>query len=1190
MRHGRSGGFAVWRWAGVGLLLSMGCAGDPPTGLGEAKHAGGPIVRWDLQHKPLPEIPLPNDAATTLDPTSPTGRRVNVSLIAPTFLESDLRAKADRLSGFGVFQPITVAFDKPLDLANILARQVDDTTPKDDVAYVLNIDRNSEGFGERVPLDFSGGPFPLALERPDAYFDNDPRKSSMNLLLETVQEDRNCNGTLDPGEDTDFDGVLDRPNTFGLEWHEDANCNGKLDPGEDWDCDGELDANPSIADGLMEDTNCNGVLDDGEDLDCDGELDVAKGALTPAAGDTNDDLVLDEGETWDCAAVVAGAAGMLRGRQDAALADHLTYFWEAETNTLIMRPIIPLRQHTRYAVVLTRFLTGEGGKPVESPFPFTSHAAQTGALKALPDAAKKADVPVDDVAFAWTYTTGSVTWELEQIRAGLYGEGPFARFAEEYPVESMQLDRMRDDDDSQPYIARYEDFQAPLGLLSVADGLGSGLLPYMESVSHIVVGTFRAPNFLIDRNGLAMEGYPADDDEVFDIDAQTGEARVGNGVVTFWCSIPKTVPGLHEPPFPVEVFGHGYGSSKFEVMPQMGRMAKFGIAACGIDAYGHGTGPAAEDVIDIGTGPKKIRDLAYEFFHQVQLGNFVLAVLRGRDRDLDNDGIGDPGGDFWTADTFHTRDIVRQSIVDHLQLFRILRSFDGKHSTNQDINADGMGGDVLGDFDGDGVPDLGGPDVHYSMWGSSLGGILTGIMAGLEPVLDAAAPHAGGAGLLDIAMRSRQGGVPEAVFLPLLGPLVSFNPVPGTHPEELQLTFVINNVARTGTYPFYRTTKIAAGDRVVLRNTRNGEEAEALVPSSRRFRLAVAADALSATQKRRLLGYGPAPDPDAALIEGAVAPAAPTEIPAPTDPTELGDPLVIEVWAPGATEPKALIDTFGQEVVFQGARHAVGTTLIALSSGLGFHRNSPELRRFTGIASMILQSADPVGYAPHYWKDPLKFPYDDATPGTNVLVLPMTGDMNVPVNTEIMMAVTAGTVTHDGIDERYGKSQLAWLVEHHVMEGLERLWRYSFDLGIDADKDCIYEARIKTPGSFDVDDADDGTSELHAPSATEPLRATVRTSDGTAPDPKHHCNTKDDTCGDILTSKGGLNAMRMPYSQPEGAHDLPDPNPCREFDVTSYYFNLVAYWFYTGGTELPDHLCLARETCDFFPWEETATP
>lgn len=1168
----------------LAVLLGA-CAGEPPAGLAPTKRAGGPVVRWDLQHKPLPEIPLPNDAATRLDPTSPTGRRVNVSLLATTFLESDLRAKADRLTGFGIFMPLTVGFDKPLDLANIIERQ-SNTDVADDVAWLVNIDEQSPGFGERIPLDFGGGAFPLVLEKTNNYFDNDPRSDSMNLLFEAVQEDRNCNGTLDPGEDTDNDGKLDRPNVHGLEWHEDANCNGKLDPGEDWDCDGELDSNLDIVDGLHEDMNCNGVLDVGEDVDCDGALDKATGALTPAAGDTNGDLILDEGETWSCAAVVAGAPELARGRRDAALADHLTTFYEQETDTLVMRPIMPLREHTTYAALLTKRLVGRDGKPVESPFPQTSHAAQTPALAALPAAAKKAGISVGDVVFAWTYTTGSVTWEMEAIRAGLYGHGPFARLADEFPVETFLLDRLRDDNDPQAFIARYADFEAPLGLLAVADGLGSGALPYLDSVSHLVVGTFQSPYFLVDRNGLAMDGYPADDDEVFDMDATTGEARVGPGTVTFWCAIPKTVPGLHEQPFPVEIFGHGYGSSKFEVLPQMGRMAKFGIAACALDAVGHGTGPAAEGTIDLGSGEQKIRDVAYSFFHQVQLGNFVLAALKGRDRDLDNDGIGDPGGDFWTADTFHTRDIVRQSVVDHLQFVRMVRAFDGTRTSAQDTNGDGFG-DLLGDFDGDGVVDMGGPGVKYAMWGSSLGGILTGILAGLEPALDAAASHAGGAGLLDIALRSRQGGVPEAVFLPLLGPIVSFNPVPETNPAQTELTMLVNNVARTGTYAIARTTAIAPGDRVVLKNLRNGEVREATVPGNRRFRLAVAADALSATQKRRLLGYGPAPHADDALVPGApqgVA-AEPSALPVPKDPAELGDPLLVEIWGPGGTAPKKVIDTFGLDVAFQGALHPAGSPLVALSSGFGFQRNSPELRRFTGIASMILQSADPVGYAPHYWREPLKFPYDDATPGANMLVLPMSGDMNVPVNTEIMMAVAAGTVTHEGKDPRYGKSQLQMLIDNHVMEGLERLWRFDFQVDIDADKDCELEGSVRRLGSFDADDVDEGTSEYHAPSPELPLRATVTSAGGKAPEKARYCNESDKLCGDILSAKGGLNAMRIAYTSPEGAHDLPDPNPCRKFDVAAYYFNLVAYWFHTGGTVLPDHLCLARESCEFFPWE-----
>ena len=50
-----------------------------------AAHGDGPKVMFDLSHKPLPEIPFPNDLATRPDPASPTGLRVNASLIALLF-------------------------------------------------------------------------------------------------------------------------------------------------------------------------------------------------------------------------------------------------------------------------------------------------------------------------------------------------------------------------------------------------------------------------------------------------------------------------------------------------------------------------------------------------------------------------------------------------------------------------------------------------------------------------------------------------------------------------------------------------------------------------------------------------------------------------------------------------------------------------------------------------------------------------------------------------------------------------------------------------------------------------------------------------------------------------------------------------------------------------------------------------
>ena len=48
------------------------------------------------------------------------------------------------------------------------------------------------------------------------------------------------------------------------------------------------------------------------------------------------------------------------------------------------------------------------------------------------------------------------------------------------------------------------------------------------------------------------------------------------------------------------------------------------------------------------------------------------------------------------------------------------------------------------------------PTAIFGMWGISLRGVISGVMAGAEPSLDAASPNAGGAGLVDVAVRSKQ--------------------------------------------------------------------------------------------------------------------------------------------------------------------------------------------------------------------------------------------------------------------------------------------------------------------------------------------------------------------------------------------------------------------------------------------------
>ena len=208
-------------------------------------------------------------------------------------------------------------------------------------------------------------------------------------------------------------------------------------------------------------------------------------------------------------------------------------------------------------------------------------------------------------------------------------------------------------------------------------------------------------------------------------------------------------------PYPVLLYSHGYGGSRAGLQDSVGRAASMGFAACSMDAYGHG-GNRQRLSYPNGILEKKFAPFAAQEMETI--------MLRGRDRDLNNDGIPDPGGDFWTNDIFTPRDMLRQTTLEWMQFIRILRSFDGETKD--------AAGHLLGDPDRDGVVDLGGPKTTIGLWGISLGGIVSGILKGAEPSLNAASPNAGGAGLTDIGSRSIQAGVPEAVILPIVGTLI----------------------------------------------------------------------------------------------------------------------------------------------------------------------------------------------------------------------------------------------------------------------------------------------------------------------------------------------------------------------------------------------------------------------------------
>ena len=168
----------------------------------------------------------------------------------------------------------------------------------------------------------------------------------------------------------------------------------------------------------------------------------------------------------------------------------------------------------------------------------------------------------------------------------------------------------------------------------------------------------------------------------------------------------------------------------------------------------------------------------------------------------------------------------------------------------------------------------------------------------------------------------------------LEGPLHRRSAPTRVHPER----------SREGAVPGVRAGRGRRGRRSTgPPNLNNGEEAVGRVDERGFFRMSVPSDALNATDRRPLIG-----------LEGDATGQGSAE-----DNTLLGDALELTVHVGDTDEVRAVVNAFEQEVIFQGTVYPADTTLVALQEGLGKKRNSPDLRRFMGIAQNALSWADP---------------------------------------------------------------------------------------------------------------------------------------------------------------------------------------------------------------------------------------
>ena len=251
------------------------------------------------------------------------------------------------------------------------------------------------------------------------------------------------------------------------------------------------------------------------------------------------------------------------------------------------------------------------------------------------------------------------------------------------------------------------------------------------------------------------------------------------------------------------------------------------MANIGIDFPSHGLGlsPFEEKAAQMLAEAKGLQPL-------------LEAVLRGRAVDQNADGTKDPGADFLTAYTFHTRDMMRQTVLDYMQLIRVVRSFDGTRRWAFDVNGDGVK-ELAGDFDGDGVPDVDGRRRSSARPGCRWAGSSRCSPARWSP----RSPPGRGLGRRRAERRGAAlapGRVPEAVLLRMMGPLF-VGALDDTGGTMVRKTTVPDGI-KERSCELARLSGVRKGGTLMVQNLRNGERGCGVVAPEGTVRARVASD------------------------------------------------------------------------------------------------------------------------------------------------------------------------------------------------------------------------------------------------------------------------------------------------------------------------------------------------------------
>ena len=364
--------------------------------------------------------------------------------------------------------------------------------------------------------------------------------------------------------------------------------------------------------------------------------------------------------------------------------------FDPATNTVYAKPTSVLDQHRRYAIVVTDAVKDAAGAAV-NPDPAYQQCTTlvlTPYCSALSQELRGVAVPGRIVAASF-FTTMSATAWLERARLILDYVPPVVMPAQPqstFRISDVTSIVLHDQVGVNP--SKFADLSLPLDPT------------LLSGIDRLVIGSFESPSFL--EGDQTIRPGPT---------LPQLEVPVNTNQVYFNALLPSTPP----PPggYPVVIFGHGFGDSRWggptAVAPAL---ARAGLAVIAINAVGHGFG-SESTVTFVGKD-----------------GAATTLTAGGRSLDINGDGVieSNEGCALVTPVAYGTRDCFRQTVVDLMQLVRVIRQ--------------GL------DLDGDGRPDLDPARIYYS--GQSLGAIYGTMLTAVEPTVRAAALNVGGASTIDI--------------------------------------------------------------------------------------------------------------------------------------------------------------------------------------------------------------------------------------------------------------------------------------------------------------------------------------------------------------------------------------------------------------------------------------------------------